>query len=101
MRMGEALATCPGLALVEPDPAGVEQAWDGVLRRLEDAGFAVEPVEPGCLYFETDGVERLYGGGKAALSRALAAAGGGGGARRGGAARSLPGPAAAPGPRGG
>jgi protein ImuB len=75
MRMGEALATCPGLALVEPDPAGVEQAWDGVLRRLEDAGFAVEPVEPGCLYFETGGVERLYGGVKAALQRALTAAG--------------------------
>jgi protein ImuB len=87
MRMGEALATCPGLALVEPDPAGAEHAWDGVLRRLEDAGFAVEPVEPGCLYFETGGVERLYGGVKAALQRALAAVGPGWDARVGAAER--------------
>ena len=71
MRLGEALATCPSLVLVERDPAGVEQAWEAIVRRLEDAGFAVEPVEPGCLYFDTRGVERLYGGVAAALKRAL------------------------------
>lgn len=75
MRMGEALATCPSLVLVEPDPAAVEQAWEDVLRRLEDAGFAVDPAEPGCVYFETRGVERLYRGLGPALERALAAAG--------------------------
>jgi protein ImuB len=75
MRLGEALATCPGLMLVEPDPAGVEREWEGVLRRLEDAGFAVEPGEPGVVTFETKGVERLYGGVEAALLRALAAVG--------------------------
>src|SRR5213080_5406425 len=58
MRMGEALATCPSLVLVEQDPAHAEQAWEEVLRRLEDAGFAVEPAEPGCVYFETSGIER-------------------------------------------
>jgi protein ImuB len=75
MRMGEALATCPTLALVEEDPAAAEQAWEEILRRLEDAGFAVEPAEPGCVYFETRGVERLYGGLTPALERALAAVG--------------------------
>ena len=75
MRMGEALATCPSLVLVEPDPAAAEQAWEEVLRRLEDAGFAVDPAEPGCVYFETRGVERLYGGLGKALERALAAVG--------------------------
>src|SRR5881398_2846260 len=75
MRLGEALATCPSLVLVEQDPARAEQAWEGVLRRLEDAGFAVEPAEPGCVYFETRGVERLYGGLQKALERALAAVG--------------------------
>jgi protein ImuB len=75
MRLGEALATCPSLVLVERDPAGVEEAWEGIVRRLEDAGFAVEPVEPGCLYFDTRGVERLYGGVAAALKRALRALG--------------------------
>src|SRR3954454_9797930 len=71
MRLGEALATCPSLVLVERDPAGVEEAWEQIVRQLEDAGFAVEPVEPGCLYFDTRGVERLYGGVQAALTRAL------------------------------
>jgi nucleotidyltransferase/DNA polymerase involved in DNA repair len=71
MRLGEALATCPRLVLVERDPAGVEAAWESVIRRLEDDGFAVEPVEPGCLYFETRGVERLYRGVAPALKRAL------------------------------
>src|SRR5687768_5107120 len=75
MRLGEALATCPGLVLVEQDPAAVEREWEGVLRRLEDSGFAVEPDEPGRVTFETKGVERLYGGLEAALERALAAVG--------------------------
>ena len=75
MRLGEALATCPELVLVDPDPAGAEREWEGVLRRLEDAGFAVEPVEPGVVVFETRGVERLYGGVEAALTRALVSVG--------------------------
>jgi protein ImuB len=75
MRLGEALAMCPGLILVEQDPAAVEREWEGVLRRLEDSGFAVEPEEPGRVSFETKGVERLYGGLEAALERALAAVG--------------------------
>ena len=75
MRLGEALATCPSLVLVERDPAGVEQEWEQIVRRLEDDGFAVEPVEPGCLYFETRGVERLYKGVAPALKRALCAVG--------------------------
>jgi nucleotidyltransferase/DNA polymerase involved in DNA repair len=89
MRLGEALATCPGLVLVEQDPAGVEQAWEEVLRRLEDAGFAVEPAGPGTAYFETRGVERLYGGLEPALRRALAAVGPAWDARVGAAERRL------------
>ena len=75
MRMGEALATCPELVLVDQDPSAAEQAWEEILRRLEDCGFAVESGDLGCVYFETRGVERLYGGVEAALSRALAAVG--------------------------
>src|SRR6184192_263071 len=62
MRLGEALAMCPELVLVEQDPAGAECDWEAILLRLEDAGIAVAPVEPGCAFFETRGVERLYGG---------------------------------------
>lgn len=75
MSLGEALATCPQLELIESDPAAVEREWEAILRRLEDTGFAVEPVEPGTVVFETAGVERLYGGVEAALVRALTAVG--------------------------
>jgi protein ImuB len=75
MRLSEALATCPALVLVEQDPAGVEEEWERVLRRLEGAGLAVEPAGPGCAYFETRGVERLAGGLEAALRRARDAVG--------------------------
>jgi len=75
MRMGEALATCPSLVLVDQDPAAAERAWEEILLRLEDAGLAVDSAEPGCVFFETRGVERLYGGLTPALERALAAVG--------------------------
>ena len=75
MRLSEALATCPELALVEHDPAGADDAWEALVRRLEDAGLAVESPGPGTAYFETDGIERLAGGLDAVLGRALAASG--------------------------
>jgi nucleotidyltransferase/DNA polymerase involved in DNA repair len=75
MRLSEALATCPELQLVEQDPAGAEEEWERVLRRLEEAGLAIESVEPGCAYFETRGLERLAGGIQAVLRRALDAVG--------------------------
>src|SRR5919201_1173753 len=87
MRLGEALAMCPQLELVEQDPATAEQAWEEILRRLEDAGFAVEPGEPGTVYFETKGVERLYGGLEPAMKRALQAVGAVWDARAGAAER--------------
>jgi nucleotidyltransferase/DNA polymerase involved in DNA repair len=94
MRLGEALAMCPSLELVEQDPAEAGQAWEGVVRRLEDEGFAVEsagvgPTEYGCLYFETKGVERLYGGVAGVLERALAALGSSWDARAGAAERKF------------
>jgi nucleotidyltransferase/DNA polymerase involved in DNA repair len=75
MRLGEALATCPQLVLIDPDPSAAEQAWEEIVRALEDAGFAVDPAALGIAYFETRGVERLYGGLDAALRRALGAVG--------------------------
>jgi protein ImuB len=87
MRLGEALATCPSLQLVDPDPAAGEEAWEGIVRRLEDAGFSVDSASPGCAYFETRGVERLYGGLELALKRALKAVGSGWDARVGAANR--------------
>src|SRR5918998_6066736 len=87
MRIGEALATCPQLVLVEADPAGAELAWEEIVRRLEDNGFAVESTALGTAYFDTRGVERLYGGLEQALKRALAAVGSHWDARVGAAGR--------------
>ncbi len=87
MRLGEALATCPSLILVEQDPAAASEEWERLLRRLEDAGVAVEPIKPGCLYFETGGIERLSGGLEGALRRALDAVGSTWSARVGAATR--------------
>jgi protein ImuB len=87
MRLSEALATCSGLELAEQDPAGVEEEWERLLRRLEDVGVAVEPAEPGCAYFETRGLERLAGGLRGVLARVLEAVGPGWEPRIGVAAR--------------
>ena len=87
MRLGEALAMCPSLQLVDQDPAAAEEAWEQVVRRLEDSGFSIETATLGCAYFETRGVERLYGGLEPALKRALTAVGPGWDARVGAAKR--------------
>ena len=62
MRLGEALARCPELALVPPDPERAETAWEEVLRRLEAIGAAVEPGRPGEAFFEAGGLRGLWGG---------------------------------------
>jgi DNA-directed RNA polymerase subunit K/omega len=62
MRMGEALARCPRLALVPPDPVGVAEAWERILGRLEATGALVEPGRPGLACFEARGLRRLHGG---------------------------------------
>ncbi|MFL5863930.1 MAG: hypothetical protein ACJ780_24675 [Solirubrobacteraceae bacterium] len=62
MRLGEALARCPRLTLVPPDPAGVADLWERLLVRLESMGAAVEPERPGLVCFEAQGLLRLHGG---------------------------------------
>jgi protein ImuB len=62
MRLGEALARCPRLMLVPPDPVGVADAWERVLLRLEAMGALVEPGHPGLACFDATGLRRLHGG---------------------------------------
>src|SRR3954470_20926343 len=62
MRLGEALARCPSLALIPPDPMGVADAWEKVLARLESVGAAVESDTPGLAFFDAAGLARLHGG---------------------------------------
>jgi protein ImuB len=62
MRLGEALARCPRLALVPPDPVGVADGWERVVTSLEAIGAAVEPGRPGLACFDARGLRRLHGG---------------------------------------
>src|SRR5437763_476440 len=70
MALGEALASCPRLTLIPPDPVGVADLWERLLVRLESIGAAVEPERPGLGCFEARGLLRLHGG----LDGVLAAA---------------------------
>jgi protein ImuB len=78
LRVGEALARCPTLRLVTPDPAGVADAWERVVAALEGIGAAVESDHPGTAWFEEQGLRGLHGGSVEAVIRtargALAAA---------------------------
>ncbi len=62
LRLGEALARCPRLALVPPDPVAVADTWERVLVRLERAGALVESDRAGLACFDARGLRRLHGG---------------------------------------
>jgi protein ImuB len=62
LRLGEALARCPTLRLVAPDPAGVADAWERIVGALEGIGAAVESERPGAAWFDARGLRRLHGG---------------------------------------
>ncbi|MGI9539250.1 MAG: DNA polymerase Y family protein, partial [Miltoncostaeaceae bacterium] len=47
LRVGEALARCPSLELINPDPAAVAEAAERLVVRIEDLGARVEHVAPG------------------------------------------------------
>src|SRR4051812_39772486 len=62
LRLGEALARCPTLKLVAPDPAGVADEWDRVLAALEGIGAAVESERADVACFDASGLLKLHGG---------------------------------------
>ncbi len=62
MRVGEALARCPELRLVPPDPDGVRTRWSRALDRLESIGAAVESDRAGEAYFDAGGLRGIHGG---------------------------------------
>jgi protein ImuB len=70
MRLGEALARCPRLVLVPPDPAGVADLWERLLVRIESIGAAVEPERPGLVCFDAKGLLRLHDGMNGVLAAA-------------------------------
>jgi protein ImuB len=60
-RLGEALARCPGLRLIPPDPAGVADAHHALLGRLEAIGAGVESGRPGLAWFDARALRHLHG----------------------------------------
>ncbi|MEA2350488.1 MAG: protein ImuB, partial [Thermoleophilaceae bacterium] len=62
MRVGEALARCPELRLVPPDPEGMRLAWGRVLDRLGGIGAECESDRAGVAYFQVGGLRGLHGG---------------------------------------
>src|SRR5438105_5067582 len=93
MALGEALARCPKLVLLTPDPVAVAEAWESMLCALESIGAAVEPARPGLAYFDAGELRALHGSDAATLAaagRACRSASSGTGAddANGGAARA-------------
>jgi protein ImuB len=74
MRLQEALALCPRLALLPPDPVAVADAAEQLVRHLEDLGALVEPTGPGRALLAIAPIERLYGGRTGVLMRLCDAA---------------------------
>jgi protein ImuB len=62
MRLGEALARCPPLRLVPPDPEATRALWATVLDRLEGLGAEVESDRSGMACFEAAGLHGIHGG---------------------------------------
>jgi protein ImuB len=60
--LGEALARCPELVLVPPDPERADAAWEEVLVALEGIGAAVESDRAGEAFFAIRGLRGLWGG---------------------------------------
>jgi protein ImuB len=75
MRVGEALARCPELRLVPPDPDGVRGLWRRALDRLDRIGAAVESDREGEAFFEADGLRGVHGGIEGVLAAARGAVG--------------------------
>ncbi|WP_320669763.1 Y-family DNA polymerase [Patulibacter defluvii] len=84
--LGEALACCPRLRLLPPDPVAVEVAWEAIVQRLEGIGAAVDvgPVggttearvpgatgATGTAWFAAAGIRRLHGGTLAGTAAAI------------------------------
>lgn len=61
MALSEALARCPRLVLVPPDPGRAEALWERSLRRLEGIGAEAEPGRAGEVFFAIDGLRGLWG----------------------------------------
>ncbi|MEX2527324.1 MAG: hypothetical protein WEA09_06760 [Gemmatimonadota bacterium] len=61
MLISRAVALCPALTLLEPDPTHYETAFQEMLEALEDISPLLEPGEPGRVFLGMEGLERVHG----------------------------------------
>lgn len=61
MLVSRAVALCPSLVLLEPDPAHYGAAMDAILETLSGVTPVVQPTHRGLIHLGVDGLERLYG----------------------------------------
>lgn len=61
MALSEALARCPRLLLVSPDPGRAESLWERSLRQLEGVGAEVEAPRAGEVFFAVGALRGLWG----------------------------------------
>jgi protein ImuB len=71
LRRREAEARCPGLMIVERDPAAEARAFEAVARATEPITPGVVLERPGILTFPTRGPSRYFGGDESLAARAL------------------------------
>jgi protein ImuB len=69
LRKREAQGRCPGLAVVEYDPARDTRAFEPVVAAVEDLVAGVEVVRPGACAVAVRGPARYFGGEEAAAER--------------------------------
>jgi nucleotidyltransferase/DNA polymerase involved in DNA repair len=56
----QALALCPKASFLEPDPARYQDAFEAILRALEDISPLVEPADLGYAYVGVNGLDGLH-----------------------------------------
>ncbi len=61
MVLSEALARCPRLRLIPPDPGRAESLWERSLQQLEGIGAEVEAPRAGEVFFAVDALKNLWG----------------------------------------
>lgn len=60
--LAEALARCPQLVLVPPDPVEVDRRWEALLAALEGIGAEPEPLAAGEACFDAGALVRMHRG---------------------------------------
>lgn len=71
-RRRDAQARCPGLVVLDDDPAGAARAFEPVAQALGTLTPRLEVVHPGCCALATRGPSRYFGGDLALARRAAA-----------------------------